>query len=107
MDILAIIYPSAIICLLFSVIILVGIGFSYLWLKILDKQARKCPNCQRKGAGNVTESEVIASNHYMDYKRQPARRVAEKTYQDHYECEYCGHTWTKTATETTRTPVKL
>jgi hypothetical protein len=107
MDILAILYPSLLVCAFFGLILLVGIGFSYLWLRMLDRRMRKCPRCQKVGAGAVTESTVIASKNYMDFQRQPPARVAVKTYEDHYECQYCGHKWTKTAEETTRTTVKL
>jgi hypothetical protein len=107
MDIRAILYPSALICLLFGVIILVGIGFSYLWLAAMHQQLSKCPHCQRRGAGDLTETVVISSENHMDYKRYPPTRVTVKTLEDHYKCQHCGHQWTRTMKETTRNQVKL
>ncbi len=106
MDIGAFLYPSLLICLLFGVILAVGIGFSYLWLVILHKQMSKCPQCKRKGGGDIVASEVISSQNHMDYKRNPPARVTVKTLEDHYECQHCGHQWTRTAQETTRISVK-
>ncbi len=105
-----VLYPSLIICGLFGVILLVGIGFSYLWLVWLNKEATKCPECGKRGAGELVESKVIRSRVYTEWRntwsifgrdssrRQPIQ-VTEKTYEDHFECKYCGYRWTKTAQE--------
>ena len=109
-------YPSLVICGLFGLIFLVGIGFSYLWLVWVGKEATKCPECGKRGAGELVESKEIRSRVYTEWKdtpqsifrRDPNRRqliqVTEKTYEDHFECEHCGCRWTKTAQERKRTP---
>lgn len=104
---IAILYPALLICAFFGVIILVGVGFSYWGLIIFDKQMRRCPDCGKRGGGDVVASEVIASRNYMDFKRQTPVRVTVKTYEEHYECQHCGHKWTRTAQETVRNQVKL
>ncbi len=55
------VYPILSICGLFGIILALGIGFAYLWLLYLGKKASKCPECERKGAGKLLESEVIHS----------------------------------------------
>ena len=108
------VFPVLLLCGLFGVIILVGIGFSYLWLVWLGKEATKCPECDERGAGELVESKVIHSRVYTEWKdtsmfsRDPRRRqpiqVTEKTYEDHFKCKYCGHKWTTTAQERKRSP---
>ncbi len=116
MDFGAVFYPLLLVCALFGVILVVGIGFSYLWLLALDALARTCPQCRKRGAGNVTASEVVDSRSFITWSQsrslsgsrtgRPRQvRVTEKSYEDHYECRHCGHQWTKTAKETERTPV--
>ena len=108
------VYPVLLVCGLFSTILVVGIGFSYLWLVWLEKEATKCPECGKKGAGELVESDVIHSYVHTEWRdasifsRDRGQRqliqVTEKTYEDHFKCEHCGHQWVKTAQETKRTP---
>lgn len=108
------VYPVLLMCGLLIVILLVGIGFSYLWLVWLGKQATKCPKCNKKGAGELVKSEVIHSNVRTEWKdmglfrRGSSQRqriqVTEKTYEDHFKCEYCGYQWTTTAQEIKHDP---
>ncbi len=60
------------------------------------RAASRCSNCMRFWAAELIRSEVI----------QRARGLlgAEKT-RDHYQCKYCGHTWTKLKIDR-RTPAK-
>ena len=107
--------PSLMICGLFGVILLVGIGSSYLWLVWSGKEATKCPECGKRGAGELVESKVIHSRVYTEWKeawgifgRDLSQRqliqVTEKTYEDHFKCEHCGHQWTRTAQERKQSP---
>ncbi len=103
-----ILFPSLIVCGLFGVILVVGIGCSYLGLVWLNRRATKCPECGRVGAGELVESQVVDTKVYTDWKgaggifargsgwRKPAR-VVERTYEDRLECKYCGHQWVVTA----------
>jgi len=100
------------ICGLFGVMLVVGIGFSYLWLVRLIKETTKCPECGKREAGELVESKVIDSKAHTEWKtrrdlfRQDVRpvRVTEETCEDYYECQYCGHRWTKIAQWTRTTP---
>ena len=106
-----VLYPSFLVCGMFGVILLVGIGFSYLWLVWLNKQATKCPECAKKGAGELVESNVIDSRIRTERRtriglfRQDESmvQVKEEMYEDQFECQYCGHRWTRTGrwTQTT------
>ncbi|MGD1994972.1 MAG: hypothetical protein PVI59_17395 [Anaerolineae bacterium] len=110
---LDVLFPSLLICGLFGVILLVGIGFSYLGLVWLHKEMTKCPECSRRGAGELVEREVVASEVNTEWKdrrgifgrdrdRRQLVQVTEETYEEHFECQYCGHCWTRTTQETQR-----
>jgi DNA-directed RNA polymerase subunit RPC12/RpoP len=112
----SIVYPTLLVCGFFGVILLVGIGFTYLWLLWWNAEAVKCPECGRRGAGELVESDVIARKSYTQWRdgknilgRSVAGRhqirVTEQTYDDQFACKHCGHRWIKTAHETTHRPV--
>ena len=109
-----VLFPTLIVCGLFGLILLVGIGFSYLWLVWLNKQTAKCPECGKTRAGELIESKVISSRTHTEQKtvqgifRQKVSlvQVTEETYEDHFECQYCGHRWTRTAQWTRTMPEK-
>ena len=74
---------------------------------------RPCPECGRRGAGELVESQVINSKVHTEWRNarsifrrnstgRELVRVTESTYEDHFECQYCGHQWTKTAQERKR-----
>ncbi len=112
---LDVLYPALMICGLFGLIFLVGIGFSYLWLVWWGKEATKCPECGKRGAGELVESKVTHSRVYTEWQdgwgifgRNASKRqliqVTEKTCEDHFECKHCGYRWTKTAHEKKHAP---
>ena len=100
-----VLYPLLIICALFGVFMLVAVGSSYFLLRWYQAEMTRCPQCRRRGAGELMESEEVGSKAYIRPKnvrtlldrltRAPQRvRVTEKTYDDHYRCRRCGHEWT-------------
>lgn len=106
--------PAILTCFFFGLIIATGIGFSYLWLIWLGRQASKCPECGRSGAGERTTAEILEQHTYTEREggiwntrewrsqnRRPVQ-IIETTYEDHYTCRHCGHKWVKVATEKTR-----
>lgn len=109
-----IVFPLLLVCGAFAVMILVAIISTYFLLLWYNAQATKCPECGRKGGGEVVDSNVIDSKTYTQWKdartmfrRDPARRpvrVTEKTYEDHFVCKHCGHKWIKAAREETHGP---
>ena len=105
MDIGAVFYPLLLVCALLGVMLLVGIGFSYLWLRVLGARFNTCPNCHKQDAGRIVESVVLDSQSRMEFRRHPPSRVTERTLEDRWECQYCGHQWTKTAKEIDRVAV--
>ncbi len=109
MDFVTALYPTMLICGFFLIIIVVGVGFSYLWLVIMDKRLRACPNCKKPGGGQVIESEIVNSRSYSQwsdghglFRNRRFLRITEKTYEDEYRCDQCGHHWIRTAVETER-----
>jgi hypothetical protein len=61
-----ILFPFLIVCGFLGLVLLVGVGFSYLWLVWLNKQATTCPKCGEKGAGKLVESKVIDSKTHLE-----------------------------------------
>jgi hypothetical protein len=115
MDLAAIFYPVLIVCTMFGVILASGIGFTYLWLLAIDAKARTCPQCRKRGGGEVVESNDLEVRTYTQVTRKPAIggggrpqlvRVTDTTYEDHYRCRRCGHRWVKTGEESVQEPVK-
>lgn len=106
MDFGAIFFPSAIILTLVGIIVLMGLGFSYVWLRIIQKQFNKCPSCGRTGAAELISTEVISSKNQMDYKGRLPARVTIKTIEDQLECRFCKHQWIDSFEETKRVLVK-
>jgi hypothetical protein len=104
-------YPVLLVCGLVGLMLLVGVVASYLWLVALDAQGRKCPNCGKRAAGKHLSSEIMDTTSHTTWTRPRAfglsrprlLEVTEKNYEDQYECRYCGHKWTKTGKETSRT----
>ena len=107
-----ILYPFLLTGGLCGVILLVTVGSSYLWLTWMNRQAAKCPECGKAGAGELVDSEMINSRTRTEQRkrlglfRQETKpvRVTEETYKDHFKCEHCEHEWTKTARWTKTSP---
>ena len=102
MNVNDIFYPGLIICGLLIVGGLVIFATTSWLFKVTDGRLRRCPNCERKGAGYITHTDTIESNSHMDFKGRTAVRVTNEAFEDHYECEHCGHTWMIPFSRTTR-----
>jgi Zn ribbon nucleic-acid-binding protein len=110
-----ILFPTLLVFGFFGIIILVGIVFSYVWLRWLYAGATQCPECGQRGGGEMTESKVIDSTAYTQWKetrnifgqstKMRRVQVTQTTYVDHFECENCGHQWTQTAKERKQSPI--
>jgi hypothetical protein len=107
--------PVLLVCGLFGLIILAGIGMSYVSLLWFNAQMTKCPACGRRGAGEFLDAQVVDSKSSIERRSTAFRfggqadrrvRVTEKTYEEHFRCEHCGHEWTRTAREKNTTPIK-
>lgn len=88
-----IIYPVAIICVFGSAVLLVGMATTSWFMRVTDGRLRQCPNCHRKGAGYIVQTDSIESNSHMDFQGRTPLRITHEAFEDHYECEHCGHTW--------------
>jgi hypothetical protein len=111
-----IIFPVLLVCGFFGVILLMGIVGSYFWLRWIHAQMTTCPACERKDAGEFVDSQTLESKASVEWSGEQKRfgqilgnpqriRVVEKTIEDHFKCQFCGHEWTTTAREKTRTPI--
>lgn len=106
MDLGEIFYLTLVVSSFVGVMALVGIVSSYLSLRVLGARFGTCPNCHRRDAGRIIESETVDSRSHMDFKRSPPARVTIKTLEDRWQCQHCGHEWTKTLKETDRVVVR-
>ena len=110
------VYPLGVICGLFGIFVLAQVVITYIWLRWFSAKATRCPECGRKGAGALLHSEVVDSKEYVQWKnarsffglgtgKRQRVEISNKTYEDHFECQYCGHQWTRTAQERKESPV--
>ena len=110
------VYPLGVICGLFGIFILAQVVITYAWLRWLNAKATRCPECGRKGAGELLDSDVIDSKEYVQWRnarsffgwgagKRQRIQVSDRTYEDRFECQYCGHQWTITAQEKKEGPV--
>jgi len=116
MDTGAIFYPLLLACAIIVVMLVVGVGFSYLGLLAFDAQIRTCPNCHKRGAGAIVATEIIDSQSNTTWNptrsftgafagRPRLFEVTEENFEDRYECKNCGHKWTKAGKEVKRTRI--
>jgi hypothetical protein len=99
LDVLAPIVPM---CGILVVVMLVGIGFNYLWLKLMYRRIRACPECEAKGSGAVIDTQEIIVSNNVDYRRRKPVRIKETKVIDKLQCEVCQHTWTRSFTREER-----
>ena len=113
---LDIIFPVLLLCGFFGLVLLMGIVGSYFWLRWVHAQMTTCPACGRKNGGEFVDSVTLESKSSVEWSKERKRfgqilgnpqriRVVEKTIEDQFKCQFCGHEWTTTAHEKTRTPV--
>jgi len=111
-----VILPVLLVCGFFGLILLMGVVASYFWLRWIHAQMTTCPACGRKDAGEFVESTTLETKASVEWSNDRKRfgqifgqaqriRVVEKTIEDRFKCEFCGHEWTTTAREKTRTPI--
>lgn len=94
MNLEGIFYPALLMCLLLGIMVAAILGSTLYWMRHVDNEYRKCPQCGKKGAGYVVHSEVIESKSYIDHKAWRRKQIKLEKIEDHYECENCQHTWT-------------
>lgn len=99
-------YLGLLVCGLLSIMFLVALGSSFLWLRHVDARYRQCPECEQKGTGYVVETMLVDTKSHLDFKGRSRTRVTVETHKDHYRCEQCGHMWTATFRQTSRAVMK-
>lgn len=95
MDFLDVIVPILPMCGLLILVLLMGIGFNYFWLKLMYRRIRACPQCGAKGAGEVVDTEEIVIANNVDYRGRKPVRIKETKVTDQFQCNVCQHTWTR------------
>lgn len=102
MNVNDIFYPGLIICGLLALGAIVAIATTSWLFNVTDGRLRQCPNCNAKGAGYITESDPIETRTTVEFKKRVAYLVTRESFEDHYECEKCGHNWMIPFTRTNR-----
>ena len=106
MDTIGLLYLSLMICGMFVIMLVISLAASSIWLRSVEGNLRQCPNCKKKGAGEIEEVDVLESETHMDFKGvYPTRKTMERLL-DHYQCTHCGHEWTREFSRTKRERVK-
>jgi hypothetical protein len=111
-------FPLLLLCVSFAIILLMGIVFSYLWLRLYSALMTKCPECGKRNTGELIDTEIVDSKTYVEWDegrkgfgqlvgQHRQVRVTENTVEDHFKCKHCGNEWTMTAQEKKRTLIEL
>ena len=99
-------YLALVVIFMFLLMMGVGVGAFMVWARVIDGRLRKCPNCNQRGSGYITESEVLDRRRHIDYKGRVPVQTTIEDLNDHYQCEACGHTWSITFKHTEHKRVK-
>ena len=92
-----------VILVIFAVIWMIG---GFLLARSVDRDYRACPECKRKGAGTIIDTEIELLGTQIDRSRLTPFRVKREKVSDQFQCEYCQHTWVKSFEREDRTPMK-
>jgi len=95
MEFLNIILPILPMCLLLILVLFLGVVINYFWLKFMLRRIRACPHCGKNGAGEIVETEEIVLSNSVDHRGRRPVRIKETKVIDHFQCETCAHTWTR------------
>ena len=87
----------------FAVIWMIG---GYFLARSVDRNYRACPECKRKAAGMIIDTDVETLSTKIDRAKLTPFRVTVEKVTDQYRCEYCGHTWEKTFEREDRKPLQ-
>ena len=102
MDFLEVIIPILPMCGLLILVMLVGIALNSLWLRLMYRRIRACPECGTKGAGEIIDTQEIVIANNVDYRGRKPVRLKETKITDHFRCESCAHTWSRSFTRKER-----
>lgn len=81
-----------IILAIFGVFWVIG---GYILFRVVDRKLRRCPNCKRAAAGTIIESETEPLGIQVDRRGKEMVRIKSEKVIDHFQCDHCGHTWTR------------
>ena len=59
------------------------------------RRIRACPDCKAKAAGEILETEEIVISNNVEHRGRKPIRIKETKVIDHFQCEVCNHTWTR------------
>jgi len=106
MGLAEVIFPLLPICGLSILVLAIGVVISYFLLRSTYQRILTCPKCGAKAAGEIFDTEEIFLANNIDYRGRNPVRNKETKITDHYRCETCQHTWTRTFTRRERIPIR-
>jgi hypothetical protein len=102
MDFIEVIMPILPVCGLLILVMIIGVAFNTLWLKLMLRNIRACPECGAKSAGEIVDTQEIPISNHVDHRGRKPVRIKEVKIIDHYECMVCKHTWERSFTRKER-----
>ena len=79
---------------------------TYFLFRSVDRNLRRCPKCKRAAAGTIVESEINPLPMQIDRNGLTLIRYKREKVTDHYQCNRCDHTWTRSFERKEHAPVK-
>jgi hypothetical protein len=77
----------------------------FIIFRVVDRKLRACPDCKRRAAGIITNTEIEELGLQVDHTGKEPMRIKSEKVTDQYECKHCGHIWMRTYERKERTPV--
>jgi hypothetical protein len=102
-DLLYFILVLLVILAFFAVLWVIG---GFLLARSVDRNYRACPECKRKGAGYIVDTDIEILGTQIDRNKLTLFRVSREKVTDYYQCEVCQNTWEKSFMRENRTPMK-
>ena len=75
-------------------------------LKFMYRNILACPECGKKSAGEICDTDEIQLSSHIDHRGRKAVRIKEVEITDHYKCTECAHTWSRSFKRTERIPIE-
>jgi len=95
MTLIDFLYFGLVLLIILAVFGVFWIVAGFILFRLVDRKLRRCPNCKRGAAGIIVESETEPHGIYTDRRGKDMVRIKSEKVIDHYQCNRCGHTWTR------------
>jgi hypothetical protein len=95
------------ICLIWVMIFVVFWSIAgFLIYRFVDRKLRACPNCRKRAAGMIQETEIEPLTTKIEHTGKESVQIKSEKVTDHYQCKHCEHTWLRTYERKERIPIE-